>query len=323
MDPVRSIAALIAVFAITLEPAAGADTYPIRPLRLVVPYSPGGPVDIVARISGQKLTDALGQQVIVDNRAGGGGNIGTEIVARATPDGYTLLMASNGVIAINPGLYRNLSFDPEKDLAPVSLVASSALVVVSHPSLPVNSVRELIRTANARPGSINYASSGSGSTAHLAAELFKSMSGTDMVHIPYKGAGLAIIDLVAGQVQVMFTGVSATLPHIKAGRLKALAVTSTKRLAVLPDVPAVSESLSGYEVVTWYGVFAPAATADTIVGRLNQALVRIFASPDAQTRLAALGADAMTNTPREFAQMVRQERTKWARIITKSGARAE
>jgi tripartite-type tricarboxylate transporter receptor subunit TctC len=302
---------------------ASAQDYPKRPLRLVIPYAPGGPVDIVGRITGQKLTETLSQQVIIDNRAGAGGNIALEIVAKATPDGYTLLMGANGPIAINPSLYRNMPIDTQKDLAAISMVASSAMILVAHPSLPANSVKELIQLAKSKPASINYASSGSGSTAHLASELFKSMAGINMVHVPYKGAGPALTDLVGGQVQTMFTGVSSTLPYVKSGKLKALGVSSEKRLVLLPDVPAVAEELPGYEVSTWYGLFAPAGTSSAIIARLHQALVRSLGATDAQSRLAALGADAHTTTRQAFAKTVADERAKWAKIIRESGATAD
>jgi Uncharacterized protein conserved in bacteria len=303
--------------------ALQAATYPDRPLRLVIPYAPGGPVDIVGRIVGMKLTETLRQQVIIDNRAGAGGNIALEIVAKATPDGYTLLMGANGPIAINPSLYSKMPVDTEKDLAAVSMVASSAMILVVHPSLPAGSVKALIALAQAKPDGINYASSGTGSTAHLSSELFKSMAGVRMVHVPYKGAGPALTDLVGGQVQTMFTGISSTLPYVKAGKLKALAVSSEKRLPILPDVPAVAEDLPGYEVVTWYGLFTPAGTPSAVIDRLQETLAQVFASPDAQSRLAALGADAHTNTPQQFALAIAQERAKWARIIRDSGAKAD
>ena len=300
-----------------------AQGYPARPVRLVVPYAPGGPVDIVGRIVAQKLSEAFHQQVIVDNRAGGGGNIGLEIAAHAAPDGYTLLMGANGVIAINPALYRNMPVDTQQDFAAISMVASSPMILVVHPSVAASSVKELIALAKARPGTINYASSGSGSTAHLSSELFKSMAKVDMLHVPYKGAGPALTDLVGGQVQVMFTGVSSTLPFVKSGKLKALAVSSEKRLALLPDMPTVAETLPGYEVLTWYGVFAPAATPGAIVDRLNAVIVQSFAAADAKAKLAALGADAQTDTPQQFARAVAHEVAKWARIVKESGARAD
>ena len=306
------------------DPSTGSgQAYPAKPIRLVVPYSPGGPVDIVGRIVAQKLTDALASQVIVDNRAGGGGNIAVEIVARAVPDGYTLLMGANGTNAINPSLYAKLAVDPAKELAPISMVASSPMILVTHPSLAANSVKELVALAKAKPGAINFASSGSGSTAHLSSELFKSMTAINIVHVPYKGAGPALTDLVGGQVQMMFTGVSSTLPYVKAGRLRPLAVSSEKRVPILPEVPTVSEDIPGYEVLTWYGVFAPVQTAKPIIGKLNATLAQIFATADARQRLAALGAEPVTMSPEQFALAVRKEVTKWAKVIKESGARPE
>jgi tripartite-type tricarboxylate transporter receptor subunit TctC len=302
---------------------AGAQDYPARPVRMVVPYAAGGPVDIVTRITAQKLTEAMKQQFVVDNRPGAGGNIAVELVARSAPDGYTLLMGANGTNAINPSLYKKLPVDPAKDLAPVSRVAASAMILVVHPSLPASSVKQLVALARKQPGAVTYASSGSGSTAHLASELFKNMAKIDMLHIPYKGAGPALVDLVSGQVQAMITGVSSTLPYVKSGRLKALGVSSENRQQLLPDVPSISEQLPGYEVSTWYGVFAPTGSPRPVIDRLNQALNRILTSPDAKSRLAAVGADAQPNTPEQFAQAVSQERAKWAKIIEQAGARAD
>ena len=303
--------------------SAGAQDYPARPVRMVVPYAPGGPVDIVARITANKLSESLGQQFVVDNRAGAGGNIALEVVARSTPDGYTLLVGANGTNAINPSLYKNMPVDPGRDLAPISMVASSAMILVVHPSLPASNVKELIALARAKPGAVTCASSGSGSTAHLSGELFKSMARIDLLHVPYKGAAPALTDLVGGQVQSMITGVSSTLPYVKAGRLKALGVSSEKRQPLLPDVPSIAEQLPGYEVNTWYGVFAPAGAPRPLVDKLNRTLVQIFGTPDAQARLAAVGADAHTNTPDQFAQAIARERAKWAKIVKESGARAE
>jgi tripartite-type tricarboxylate transporter receptor subunit TctC len=297
--------------------------YPAKPIRLVVPYSAGGPVDIVGRLVAQKLTDALAQQVVVDNRAGGGGNIGVEIVARSVPDGYTLLMGANGTNAINPSLYPKLAVDPAKELAPISMVASSPMILVTHPSVAANSVKELVALARAKPGAINFASSGSGSTAHLSSELFKSMTAINIVHVPYKGAGPALTDLVGGQVQMMFTGVSSTLPYVKAGRLKPLAVSSEKRVPILPEVPTVNEEIPGYEVLTWYGVFAPVKTGQPIIAKLNLTLAQIFATADAKQRLAALGAEPVTMSPEQFGGAVRREIVKWAKVIRESGARPE
>ncbi len=322
MKTPASSCALAALAVCALQPAQ-AQLYPVKSIRLVIPYAPGGPVDIVGRITGQKLSDALGQQVVVDNRAGGGGNIAVEIVAKSVPDGYTLLMGANGTNAINPSLYLKLAVDPAKDLAPIGMVASSPMILVAHPSVLANSSKDLVALAKAKPGTINFASSGSGSTAHLSSELFKSMTGIDIVHVPYKGAGPALTDLVGGQVQIMFTGVSSTLPYVKSGRLKALGVSSDKRLALLPQVPAVNEDIPGYEVSTWYGVFAPARTPPPVIDKLNRTLAAIFVTPDARERLAALGADPVTLSPAQFAAAVRQEVVKWAKVIKDSGARPE
>ena len=313
----------LCVAALLAAACAGAQDYPARPVRMVVPYAPGGPVDIVARITANKLSETLGQQFVVDNRAGAGGNIALEVVARSTPDGYTLLVGANGTNAINPSLYKNMPVDPGRDLAPISMVASSAMILVVHPSLPASNVKELIALARAKPGAVTYASSGSGSTAHLSGELFKSMARIDLLHVPYKGAAPALTDLVGGQVQSMITGVSSTLPYVKAGRLKALGVSSEKRQPLLPDVPSIAEQLPGYEVNTWYGVFAPAGAPRPLVDKLNRTLVQIFGTPDAQARLAAVGADAHTNAPDQFAQAIARERAKWAKIVKESGARAD
>jgi len=299
------------------------STYPTRPIRMVIAYSAGGPVDIVGRLAGAKLADAAGQQVVADNRAGANGNIATEIVAQSTPDGYTLLVGSNGSIAINPSLYPSLKANPVHDLAPIILLASSPLILVTHPSIAPTSINELIQLAKLRPGSINFASAGSGSSAHLAAELFKGSTATNLVHIPYKGAGPALTDLVAGQVQIMFTGVSATLPFVKSGKLKALGVTGARRVGILPDVPAIGESVSGYEVTTWYGVFAAAKTHPAIINRLYNLLADALATADTRQRLSALGADAAGLPPEKFAPMIRQEVAKWAKVVKDAGIRPD
>ena len=297
--------------------------YPSRPVRLVISYSAGGPVDIVGRIAGQKLSEALGQPVIADNRAGANGNIATEIVARSTPDGHTLLVGSNGSIAINPSLYKRMEVDPLRDLAPVTLLAASPLILVTHPSVAPNSVKELIQLAKSRPGGINFASAGSGSSAHLAAELFKVMASIDLAHIPYKGAAPALGDLVAGQVQLMFTGVSATLPFIRGGKLKPLGVTGEKRISVLPDVAAISETVAGYEVTTWYGLFAAAKTSPAIIARLHSVLATALSGAETRQRLGALGAEASGLTPEKFAPMIKTEIAKWAKVVNAAGIRPE
>jgi len=314
---------LFAFVALTICCFSYSQDYPVKPIRLVVPYSPGGPVDIVGRIVAQKLTPALSQQVIVDNRAGGGGNLAVEIVAKSAADGYTLLMGANGTNAINPGLYPHLAVDPARELAPITMIASSPMILVVHPTLSAHSVKEFVALAKSKPGAINFASSGNGSTAHLASELLKSMTGINIVHVPYKGAGPALTDLVGGQVQTMITGVSSTLPYVKGGRLRPLAVSSDKRLAILPDVPALAEEVAGYEVNTWYGVFAPVQTPRPIIDKLNRTLASLFATADARERLAALGAEPVTMPPEQFAAAIHKETVKWAKVIKNAGVRPE
>ncbi len=321
--PFKQLITISTLVAAGAASAATPDQYPTRPIRLVISYSAGGPVDIVGRLAGLKLAEALGQPVVADNRAGANGNIATEIVASSTPDGYTLLVGSNGSIAINPGLYRSLHADPVRDLAPIILLASSPLILVTHPSVAPNTVKELIQLSKFRPGSINFASAGSGSSAHLAAELFKGLAAVDLVHIPYKGAAPALTDLVAGQVQVMFTGVSATLPFVKSGKLKALGVTGEKRVPVLPEVPAIAETVAGYEVTTWYGLFAAAKTSPVIINRLYRVLAEALASADTRQRLASLGAEPAGLPPEKFAPMIKQEIAKWAKVVKDAGVRPE
>ena len=315
--------ALSSMLLVTAVAPASAQDYPTRPIRLLVPYPAGGPVDIMGRITGQKLTEQLGVQTVVDNRAGANGNIAGDIVARATPDGYTLLMGANGVIAVNPGLYRKMPFDPQKDLAPVSLVGTGALLMVVHPSLPARSVADFIALAKAKPGSINFASSGSGSTAHLCSELLKSMAAIDIVHVPYKGAAPALNDVIGGQVQMLITGVSSAIPHVRSGKLRALGVSSPKRVSALPDVPAIGETVPGYEVLTWYGVFVPTGTPAAIIKRLHAAIVAGMASKDTQDRMTALGAEAVTNSPAAFATLVRDEIAKWSKVLRSAGTKPE
>ncbi|MCC6534686.1 MAG: tripartite tricarboxylate transporter substrate binding protein [Burkholderiales bacterium] len=313
---------ILAWFALAALPAWGQD-YPSRPIRLVVPYPAGGPVDIMGRLTGQKLTDQLGSQVVIDNRAGANGNIGGEIVARSSPDGYTLLMGANGSIAVNPGLYRKMPYDPAKDLAPVSLVSTGALMMVVHPSLPAKSVGEFVALAKTRPGAINFASSGAGSTAHLCSELLKVMTAIDIVHVPYKGSAPALNDVIGGQVQMLITGVSSAAGHVRGGKLRALGVTSAKRLAAFPEVPTIGEAVPGYEVLTWYGVFVPAGTPAGIVQRLNGAIVTGMNTKEIHDRMTALGAETATNTPAAFGAMVKKEIAQWAKVLRAAGIRPE
>jgi tripartite-type tricarboxylate transporter receptor subunit TctC len=300
-----------------------AQDYPTRPVRMLVPYPPGGPVDIMGRLAGQRLAAELGTQFVVDNRAGANGNIAGEIVARAAPDGYTLLVGANGNIAVNPSLYRKMPFDPRKDLAAISLIGTGALLMVVHPTVPANSVGEFVGLARKRPGAINFASSGSGSSAHLCAELLKLMARIDITHVPYKGSAPALNDVIGGQVQMLITGVSSAIGPARAGKLRGLGVTSATRIAALPDVPAIAETLPGYEVLTWYGLFAPAATPPTIIKRLNASLTSAMNHKETQERMTALGAEARTTSPSQFAAMVRDEISKWADVVSSAGIRPE
>lgn len=303
---------------------ASAQTYPSRPIRLVVPFPAGGTTDILAREVGQRLTLSFGQSVVIDNRPGAGGNIGSDLVAKSAPDGYTLLMGTVGTHAINPSLYARMPYDNVKDFAPVILVASVPNVLEVTPSLPVNSVRELIKLAKEKPGQINFASSGSGTSIHLSGELFKTMAGVDMTHIPYKGSAPAITDLIGGQVQVMFDNLPSSLPQIKAGKLRALAVTSVQRAPALPDVPTIAESgLPGFEATSWFGVLAPAGTPPAIIARLNADLGQWLQSPDAREKLLAQGALAAGGSPEAFAAHIRAETEKWARVVKVSGAKVD
>ena len=321
----RAAASLSAALALSApHAAAAAEPYPARPVRFVVAFPPGGGTDIIARSIAQKLGERLGQQVLVDNRPGAGGNIGTDLVAKSSPDGYTLLMGSAGPLAINASLFARMPFDPIKDLAPVTLAASTPNVLVVHPSLPAATVRELIALAKARPGEINFASSGHGTPAHLAGELFNSMAGVKLIHVPYKGAAPALADLLGGQVQLMFSTMPPALPHVKDGKLRALAVTSLKRSPAAPDLPTVDEiALPGFEANTWHGVVVPAGTPGAIVARLNREIVAILHLPDVVERLSGQGAEALGSTPEEFAAYIKSESVKWAKVVRDSGAKAE
>ena len=301
--------------------AQSAANYPAKPVRLVVPFPAGGTTDILARAVAQKLSEAWGQQVIVDNRPGAGGNIGSDLVAKSTPDGYTLLMGTVGTHAINPSLYKNMPYDHVKDFAPVILVAGVPNVLVVNPSLPVHSVSELIAYAKANPGKLNFASSGNGTSIHLSGELFKAMTGVEMTHVPYKGSAPALTDLIGGQVQLMFDNLPSSLPFIRAGKLRALAVTSGARAAALPDLPTLAESgLPGFEASSWFGVLAPAGTPRDIVAKLNGAIASWLASPAAKEKLLAQGAIAAGGTPDDFARHIDAETSKWAKVVKASGA---
>ena len=298
-------------------------TYPTKPARLIVPLTAGGPTDILARIIATPLTDALGQPVIVDNRPGAGGNIGAEIAAKAPPDGYTLFMGTSGPLAINSTLYPKLPYDPIRDFAPIILAASAPFVVIVNLAVPVSSMKDLIALAKAKPGQLNYGSV-PGSASHLSTELFKMTAGVNIVHIPYKGAAPATTDVMAGQIQLSFASTPGSIPVVKAGKVKALAVTSAKRISKLPDVPTLAEAaLPGYEASVWYGVVAPARTPQEIVRRLNKEITRIVAEPTHRDRMLAGDFEPTTSTPEQFAQFIKSETAKWGKVVRASGAKGE
>lgn len=312
----------IAVFTLTLTDAFP-QNYPTKPIRFIVPFPPGGPTDTIARIVGQKLTESWGQPVVIDNRGGASGNIGAEIASKSPPDGYTLfLVASN--FPINVSLFSKLPYDLVKDFEAVINMAYTPYILVVHPTVPAKSVKELIALAKSKPGQLNYASASTGSANHLAMELFKTMAGVDMVHIPYKGAAPATTDLLGGQVALMFNNMISALPHIKSGKLRALAVTSAKRSPAVPDVPTVAESgLPGFEVIGWYGVLVPAKTIKEIVTKLNNQIDKIVHMPDVIERLFGIGVEPTSSTPEEFDTFIKDEITKWAKVVKASGARLD
>jgi len=300
-----------------------AQAYPARPIRLIVSFAPGGSVDLVARLVGQKLSEAWGQQVVIDNRAGAGGNLSAELAAKATPDGYTLYMSSASIV-VNASLYRNLPYDPLRDFAPVTLIASVQNVLVAHPSLPAKNVSQLIALARKTPGAINYASTGSGSSGHLTMEMFKSMAGISLTHVPYKVIGQTITDLLSGQVSLWFPSMPSVLPHIKGGRMIALAVAGGKRAPALAEVPTVAESgLPGFEASTWYPLLVPAATPQPIVDKLNAQVVAILSSAEVRERLVGQGVEPIGSTPAQLASHLRSELAKWAKVVKLSGARVD
>ncbi len=314
----------LALVTACMASVAFAQSYPNHAIRLVVPFPAGGTTDILARAAAQKLTETLGQSVVVDNRPGAGGNIGAELVAKAAPDGYTLLMGTVGTHAINPSLYTKMPYDHIKDFVPVVLVAGVPNVLVVNPSLPINSVADLIKLAKAKPGTINFASSGSGTSIHLSGELFKTMAGVDMTHVPYKGSAPALQDLMGGQVQIMFDNLPSSLALIKAGKLRAIAVTSLKRAPALPDVPTIAESgLPGFEASSWFGILAPAGTPAPIVAKINAEVNKWLQSPDAKEQLLAQGAEAAGGSPEQFVAHIRAETDKWAKVVKASGAKVD
>jgi len=320
----RPLRALLLSLALFTGLAQAADRWPDRPIHFVVPYPAGGPLDAVARLTAQKVSADLGQPIVVENRPGAGGNIGAEYVARAAPDGYTLLLGAVATHAINPTLYAHIPYDAQKDFEPVTQIASTPNVLIVNPSLPVHSVREFIAYAKAHPGALNFGSGSTGSAGHLAGELFKRMAGIEMTHVPYKGAAPAMTDLIAGQVQLMFDNLASALTQIKAGKVRALAVTTAKRTPLAPDLPTIAESgLPGFDINTWFGLFVPAKTPRPVVDRLHDEFVKALNAPDVRGKMLALGAEPVGNTPAQFAAYIRSESEKYAKVIQASGAKVD
>jgi tripartite-type tricarboxylate transporter receptor subunit TctC len=303
---------------------AQTGTYPNRPIRLVVPFAPGGNADTVSRVSSQKVAESVGQQVVIDNRTGANGNIGMEIVARAMPDGYSIVLGYIANVAIAPSLVAKLPYDPVKDYEPITLLATSPNIIVVHSSVPVRTMKELIALSKAKPKSINFSSAGVASVGHLAGEYFNTVLGADLQHVPYKGSAQGVIDLVAGQIQMLIGGMSSVMPHIKAGRLRAIAVTGTERSPAMPDVPTVAESLlPGFEAKGWYCLLAPAKTPRAIIARLQSEYAKALALPDVKQRLDNLGFEIVAGTPDAAAAYIKSETVKWAKVVKASGAKAE
>ena len=314
-----SLSILALIFAVT----ASAQSFPTKPIKIVVPFPAGGTVDFFARVISTKLSEALGQSVLVENRAGAGGNIAAEAVAKAAPDGYTLLMGSE-IIAINTSLYSKIGYDPVKDLAPITLVGTVPNILIVHPSLPVNSVNDLIALAKKTPGKISFASTGQGTSTHLSSELFKLMANVDMLHIPYKGGPPAIADLISGQVNMMFINMPTGITHVRSGKAKIIAVSSIKRVSQLPDVPTVDQAgVKGFETSAWSGLYAPAGTPVDIINRLNAEVVKILKQPSVREQLMAQGAEPVGDSPEEFSRFTLAEISKWAKIIKVSGAKVD
>ena len=318
-------AAILLCLQMLILSAVHAQTYPARPLKMVIPYSPGNSTsDILGRSLAQKMSADFGQQVVVENRPGANGMIGSEAVARAAADGYTILFGATGPNAINVSLYPKIPYDPVKDFSPITLVAITTSVLVLHPSVPANSVQELVRLAKSKPGRLSYGSAGSGGVGHLAGELFNTMAGVKLVHIPYRGMAPAVIDLLGGQIDLMFATMPGTLQQIQAGKLKALAVATARRSEVLPKLPTMSEAgLPGFEASSFFGMFAPAKTPPEIVARLNESFVKILKSPDVRELMLSQGAEPVGDTPEQFAAFVQAEIKRWARVIAASGAKPD
>ena len=301
--------------------AAMAQAYPSKPVTIVVPFAAGGTTDILARIIGQALTAELGQSVVVDNRAGAGGNIGGQAAAKATPDGHTLFMGTVGTHAINASLYKKMPFDPVKDFAPLTRVANVPNLLVANPAQPYKSVKDLIAYAKANPGKVNFGSSGNGSSIHLSGELFKSLAKVDMQHVPYKGSAPAVTDLLGNQIGIMFDNMPSAIQHVRSGKLAPLAVTTAKRSPELPNVPTIAEAgVPGYEATSWFGMFAPAGTPAPVLAKLNAAIVKVLAQPDVKKKINEQGAEVYSETPEQFAAFIQAESVKWGKVVKESGA---
>lgn len=312
------------VFGAFVASAALSQDYPSRPIRIIVPFPAGGTADLLARQIGQTMSEALRQQVVIENRTGAGGNIGADLAAKSKPDGYTLLMGTVSTHAINPNLYPRMPYDPVKDFAPVMMVAKMPNLLVVHPSVPAFNVAELIALAKARPGALAFASAGNGTSQHLSGELFKKMAGVDMIHVPYKGNAPAVTDLVGGQVQVMFDNIPVSLQQVRAGKLRALAVTGLARSPVLPELPTLAEAaLPGYSITSWFGLYAPSGTSPQIIERLNRETNKALATVQFRRRLTDQGIEPAGGTPGQFADFMRAELVKWGKIVRESGARVE
>ncbi len=315
---------LLGVAQQALAQPSKSDTYPARPIRIIVPFTPGAGTDIIGRAIGQALTDAWQHSVVVDNRPGAGGTIGSDIVAKSTPDGYTLLLGNISTLALAPSLYEKLPYVPLRDFAPITLITTSHNVLVVHPSVPAKSVKELIALAKTKPRQLNYGSAGSGTTSHLGGALFASMAGVELTHVPYKGSGPSLTDLIAGQLQLSVGTIATTLPHIRAGRLRALGVTSLKRSPLLPDLPTIAEAaLPGFEVLVWQGIVAPAGTPKPVVDKLNGQIVKSLHTSEMKRRLEGQGLEPVGNTPGQFAAFIKAETEKWGKIIKAAGAKVD
>ncbi|MFN7087251.1 MAG: Bug family tripartite tricarboxylate transporter substrate binding protein [Burkholderiales bacterium] len=303
---------------------AMAQTYPAKPIRFIVPFAPGGSTDFVARLLAQRLPEALGQAVVVDNRGGAGGVIGAELAARAPADGYTIVLGSPGPLTINPNLLARMPYDTLRDFSPITLATISPFILVLHPSVPARSVQQLVALAKAKPGQLNYGSAGNGAVGHFSAEQFKALAGVNLVHVPYKGAGPAVTDLVGGHLDLMFENLPTVLPHIRAGKLRALAVGTRQRSALVPEYPTISEAgVPGYESSTAFGVLAPAKTPPAVIGRLNREIVKILNSPEIRERLSAQGLEAIGSTPERYAAHLKEELAQYGRIVTAAGIRLD